>query len=262
MQQALDAIPLWLFFIIICVMIAVPIEVGRRLGRGFGRVETDDKDASVGVMVGAILGLLAFMLAFTFNMAASRFEDRRQIVLREANSIATTYHRADLLPEPYATDAAALLREYVDIRVAVSRLHVTRDEIRSAIDRSEQLQLELWRIAAAAAAEAPTPITGLFVQSLNETIDIHTARVLAGVQSRIPPTIWAVLLGVSVVGLGSAAYLSGMAAKRRPVVIFGLLLSFGGVLTLIADLDRPNQGFLTTTQAPMLDVQRNMTSPP
>jgi len=51
------------------------------------------------------LPFLAFLLAFTFGMAATRFEDRRQAVLDEANAIGTTYLRTRLLPETYTRAA-------------------------------------------------------------------------------------------------------------------------------------------------------------
>jgi hypothetical protein len=66
----------------------------------------------------ASLGLLAFFLAFTFGMAGSRFDDRKKLVLEEANTIGTTYLRAELLPEPHRTEIQTLLREYIDLHAA------------------------------------------------------------------------------------------------------------------------------------------------
>ena len=50
-------------------------------------------------MRGATVGLLAFLLAFTFGMAESRYNNRKQVVLQEANAIGTTYLRTDFLSE-------------------------------------------------------------------------------------------------------------------------------------------------------------------
>lgn len=46
------------------------------------------------------------MLAFTFGLAASRFDARRQIVVEEANAMATTYLRAGLLPDDRGPQAS------------------------------------------------------------------------------------------------------------------------------------------------------------
>ncbi len=40
------------------------------------------------------------MLAFTLGMAGSRFDQRRELLLDEANAIGTARLRADLVPEP------------------------------------------------------------------------------------------------------------------------------------------------------------------
>ena len=215
----------------------------------------EEKDAPVGAMVAAILGLLAFMLAFTFSMAASRFEARRQVVLEEANAIGTTYLRTRLLPEPQRTEAAKLLREYVDVRVR----GVREGKVAEALARSEELHEQLWSQATAAAAKRPGSIMiGLFIQSLNEVIDLHAKRVLVGLRSRIPVSIWGVLFGLTVVGMASTGYQAGLSATRRSPAMFLLVLAFAGVLFLIADLDRPREGFLRVSQAAMTDLQRSM----
>jgi hypothetical protein len=38
----------------------------------------------------------------------------------------------------------------------------------------------------------------------------------------------------------------------------GLVFAFAGMLLLIADLDRPTEGSLTTSQEAMIDLQRSM----
>src|SRR6478735_9623096 len=48
-------------------------------------------------LVGGILGLLALLLAFSFSMALDRYEERRHLVVKEANAIGTAYLRAQLL---------------------------------------------------------------------------------------------------------------------------------------------------------------------
>src|SRR5690606_28962629 len=140
----------------------------------------DEKEQPVGAMVGSILGLLALLLAFTFSLAASRFEARRQAVLEEANAIGTTYLRTRLLPEPERQELARLLREYVDVRLSAVQAGQTAE----AIKHSEELHEQLWQQAAAAAQKSSGSImTGLFVQSLNEVIDLHAKRVLISMQS-------------------------------------------------------------------------------
>jgi hypothetical protein len=256
-HQPLDFLPLWVLFLAAGALAWIALEGGYRLGSWRHRRVLEEKDAPVGAMVAAILGLLAFLLAFTFSLAAARFDARRQVVLEEANAIGTAYLRTRLLPEPQRGEAARLLREYVDVRVRAVR----EGKLAEAVAQSEKLHEQLWSQAAAAAEKNPASImTGLFVQSLNEVIDIHAKRLLVGARSRIPVSIWGGLLALAVVGMASMGYQAGLSATRRSPAMLLLIFAFAGVLSLIADLDRPQEGFLRVSQEAMTDLQRTMHS--
>ena len=87
----IDALPLWGLFIAILGVVLISVECRYRLGKfRLSRCE-QEKEAPVRTMVGATLGLFAFILAFTFAFASSRFDNRRQLLLDEANALGTTY---------------------------------------------------------------------------------------------------------------------------------------------------------------------------
>jgi hypothetical protein len=214
----------------------------------------EEKETPVGSMVGATLGLLAFMLAFTFGLAGSRFEDRRQVLLSEANAIGTTYLRAAMLPEPMRTEAQNLLREYVDVRIEA----VQPGKLDQAITKSEELHTRLWSVAVAATEKDRSPITALYVQSLNEMIDVHAKRVMAGVRSRVPGMIWIVLYLLAILSMVMIGYHEGLTKSRRSIAVIALVLGFSSVLYLIADLDRPVHGTLRVSQQSMIDLRKSM----
>src|SRR5262245_59423620 len=112
-DQILDIIPLWGFFLVIIILSLIVFEIGFRLG---SYVKSSER-APTESIIAAMLGLLAFMLAFTFGFAANHFENRRGMVLEEANAIKTTYLRSQYLPEPYKKTIPPLLKEYVAIRM-------------------------------------------------------------------------------------------------------------------------------------------------
>ena len=58
--------------------------------------------------------------------------------------------------------------------------------------------------------------------------------------------------------VGAMGYQAGLSAIRRSPAMFLLVLTFAGVLFIIADLDRPGEGFLRVSQAAMTDLQRSM----
>ncbi len=252
--EPLDAVPLWLLFGLVCAMTWAALEGGYRIGRWRHGRTTEEKETPVGAMVASILALFAFLLAFTFGMAATRFEERRQAVLHEANAIGTAYLRTRLLPEPERAESAQLLREYVDIRVR----GIQEKKVQEVITKSGELHERLWAIATRSAERSPTPITGLYIQSLNELIDLHAVRVQVGIRNRIPSIIWIALFSLAILGMASVGYQSGLSATRRSPAMAVLIAAFAGVLFLIADLDRTSEGLLHVSQQAMVDLQTSM----
>jgi hypothetical protein len=254
----LDALPLWGLFIVILLVVLLSVECGYRLGKYRRDHREWEKEAPVGTMVGATLGLLALILAFTFGLAAARFDTRRQLLLDEANAIGTTYLRAGMLPEK-REETRTLLRNYVNARVEAVRSNKTTEGIR----RSENIQNELWAQATTVAEKNPNSIVvGLFVQSLNQVIDLHAERVQASLRSRIPGAIWIGLFAVAALSLAGMGYHAGMVGTRRSLAILAVAFTFSVVIELIADLDRPQEGVLKVSQQALLDLQRSMTVPP
>jgi len=205
-------------------------------------------------MVGATLGLLAFIFAFTFGLAPSRFDNRRQLLLDEANALGTTYLRAGMLPE-WGEEVRRLLRDYIGHRLDAVR----SGDVTEGIRRSENIQQQVWMEAETVGQENPNSIVvGLFVQSLNQMIDLHASRMQAGLRSRIPGAIWLGLFAVASLSLATMGYHAGLSGTRRSLAILAVAVTFSVVIELIADLDRPQQGVLRVSQRALLDLQQSM----
>jgi hypothetical protein len=253
----LDALPLWGVFVAILIVVLLSVECGYRLGRYRRNRHEQEKETPVGTMVGATLGLLAFILAFTFGLAAARFDTRRQVLMDEANAIGTTYLRAGMLPEQ-REEIRTLLRNYVDTRLEAVR----SGNIAEGMRQSENIQNDVWTHAIAVGEKNPNSIVvGLFVQSLNDMIDLHAKRVQASLRSRIPGAIWIGLFAVAALSLATMGYHAGMVGTRRSLAILAVALTFSVVIELIADLDRPQEGVLKVSQQALLDLQRSMNVP-
>jgi hypothetical protein len=202
-----------------------------------------------------MLGLEAFILAFTFGAAASHFDARRQAALDEANAIRTAYMRADLISEPQRAEIRDLLREYVDTRVEAVR----SGNLKQGIVRSEELQEQLWAQATASRENTHPPAYAVqLIQALNEIISLHTRRVIAGLEFRIPNIIWIVLYAITALAAASIGYHSGLTGRHRPLVALAIILAFSAVILLIEDLDRPMYGLLEVSQRALLDLQEKM----
>lgn len=253
----LDALPLGGLFVAILLVVLLSVECGYRLGKYRRSRHELEKEAPVGTMVGAVLGLLAFILAFTFGLAAARFDNKRQVLLDEANAIGTTYLRAGILPER-SEQIRALLRDYVDTRLGAVR----SGNIAEGIRQSESIQQKLWAEAQAVGEKNPNSIVvGLFVQSVNEVIDLHAKRVQAELGGRIPGAIWVGLFAVAALSLAAMGYQAGLTGTRRSLAVLAVAVAFSVVIELIADLDRSREGLLKIGQHALIDVQRSMNAP-
>ena len=117
----------------------------------------------------------------------------------------------------------------------------------------------MWGTAAAALLANETSLSvSLFIESLNQLIDIHTRRVISGLWLRIPPTIWIVLYGIAFLGMGELGYQTALAGSTRTPASIALVIAFASILWLITDLDRPHEGILRINQRAMRELQSTM----
>ena len=251
----LDRYPLWLLFVATIVVLLLAVEGGYRLGGHRERKAKPEYAPHVQALVTTTMGLLALVLAFTFSFAASRFETRKQMVVEEANTIETTFLRAGLLPDDRGPKVRAMLREYVDLRLQVIEL----GNVDQVLQRSHELHRELWKQAEAAGREQPNSIVvGLFVESLNKTIELHAIRVKVAIRSGIPGVMWAALFVVAILNLMAVGYHAGLVKTPRSPTVATLVMSLTVVLMLTADLDHPQEGALKVSQQAMIDLRRAM----
>jgi hypothetical protein len=251
-------IPLWGVFLLTVVVVALGFEVGYRAGLFEKSKQKGEEKAPVGAMVGVMLSLSAFILAFTFGVAADRFNERRVLVIEEANAIGTTYLRCDFLPDKNRDEMKRLLREYVGLRLRVSYEHNrTHDQnlVLQAAEQSEKLQDLMWAQAVEVGkSKLDSDVIALFIDSLNQTIDLQSKRVTAALYARLPGPVWLNLYLLMFFGMAGLGYEFGFAGQRKVAVTCIALLSFAIVMTMIADLDRPTEGFMQASKQPLIDL--------
>lgn len=213
----------------------------------------DGRREDLGMLAGSALGLLALLLAFSFSLALSRFDTRRTMVLEEANAIGSTANFALMLPKASQQPILDLLRDYVAVRTGLGTPYDPA-KLEQDVQRSVDLQNELWALAVAVTAASPQGLPEYrFVNSLNEVNNIHERRVTA-LRYGIPREVVAILLGVALVAMLLIGYHSGMQGVKRPVVTLLMAATVGVVMTLVADLDRPARGFIQVPVQPLIDA--------
>ena len=245
---------IWLIYVGTIVLILAGEEIGAALARR-GRVHpTSDADRLLSSLATPSLGLLALIIGFTFSMALSRFEARRTAVLSEANAIGTAALRGQMLQEPYRSTVAPLFKEYMMIRIVSSTESPGSPKVSQAIQRSLGIQNELWRAGMAAAASNPQVVpSGLFIQALNRMFDAHEER-LSAARNQVPLVVFVLLEAIAIVAFAFEGYGLQLAQVRNRTVIWIMVLMVGSAIMLVVDLDRPQSGFITVDQTPLLDL--------
>jgi hypothetical protein len=216
---------------------------------------------SSGVLQGALLGFMGLILAFGLSLALGRYEDRRAALVEDANTIGTTYLRAQTLAEPTRSESMSLLVEYADAELRLTDEVPGSAAAERTIAEGAALQDQLWALAGQALTEDPTGTAPrLYVESLNEMIDQQTVRV-AGLNNRVPTEV----LLLEVIGSAIAMFLLALHVGLLGRSLTPLLLAASLVTMLLFttfDLDRPTRGFIEIPNAPLAALRASMDEPP
>jgi predicted membrane channel-forming protein YqfA (hemolysin III family) len=129
------------------------------------------------------------------------------------------------------------------------------------LTRSEEIHGELWSIVEGNVRQGQeSAIMALFVDSINDVIDVHSLR-LAAVDLRLPELLWMVLYAATVLSFLLVGVASSSDGKRDTLSILLFALALVAVLIIVVDLDRQQQGILTVSQTAMSDLLRQVTTP-
>lgn len=211
---------------------------GGRLGKDRREVSEEVK-ADFGVVEGATMTLLGLIIGFSYSMATSRYDMRKNFEEAEANAIGTEYVRADLLPEPEASQVRTLLRQYTDLRI---QWYMTRssDDLVQIDAATAKLQGQLWAAVAGAANAQPTPVHSLAAAGMNDVLNSQ-GYTQAAWWNKIPVGAWCLMFGIALFSNG----LVGFGARRLDAKLFIILPVVVAVsFFLIADIDSPRGGII------------------
>lgn len=218
-------------------------------------VESESK--VITVLEGALLTLFGLLMGFTFSMAVSRYDARKILAVQEANAVGTTWLRTGLLSEPVRTEEQNLLREYVQQRLLYHSEFRMREQVGTE-QRADLLRARLWAVAGNYAVDHRDPVTALYLQALNNAIDMAGERVAAD-DNRIPGEAWWMLLFVGFM----ANVVVGTKIGPRSVLLQAILpVVLAATLAMTLDLDNPQFGFIRVTQVDMQRVAKDMTRLP
>jgi hypothetical protein len=237
------------------------LELGFRLGQPSAATTSEALRTHINSVQASLLGLLALIIGFTFAVALQHYDARSSAVVAEANAIGTTWLRSAMLAPAERHEVRALLRRYVASRVSEGQDALSQPGARAAeLARSSTLLDELWQLATRIVAKDANPVpSGLFVQTLNDSIDALASR-NAYLDRHVPEIVLWILFATFGVTAAVLGYSAGIAGHRPPLASMLLIALIVLVTYLIIDLDRPRRGLIQVSQAPMLELQRSLGS--
>lgn len=254
----IDSIPEWLLYLLLLFLFWTNLELGYKLGDRRQRATDyvdEGRSAQAGIVLGALLTVASLMLAFTFSMAGSQFNARRELVIEDINAIGTAFLRAEQLPEPQRSRSRQLWVAYVD-----GRDTLFKDSDPVALKKALAQQNMLWDELLGLSPQQRDPILSLYVQALNEVIDLHTKRVNVQDWMRLPDMIIVVLVVLSTATMLLTGYLLGLRQNRYGLPTALMIFIYATVYLIVIDLDRPRRGMFTINQQPMIELHTNMQS--
>ena len=208
-------------------------------------------DRQVALVRASTAALVAFLIGFAFSGAASRFIDRLDIILKEANALGTAYLRADTIAEPQRGELKAALKEYTADRVTLLSRE-GRDQIAPLLAKVSGLHERMWR-PAIKATQDNSPLMAVVLPPINEVIDLHATH-LAMARRHLPIPIMAVLLGTAAIGVGMMGFGNGRIGRRFSMLdsVYGVVLAIA--LWMIIDLDYPSIGIIRVSNLPVVET--------
>jgi len=248
----------WQIVLTLFFFLFIFVEIGYRRG---ARLQTpDDEDSTaLNTVKGAALALLGLLLGFSFALSSGRFEQRRQLMIKEANAIGTAYLRGDLMEEPLRSRYKELLKTYTDVRIEAFKAAAKEDQKEwERIAKAEALQNEIWKAGMEYASNHPQhSATLLVVNALNEMIDTGTERTVARLAEVPMPILLLLISSVLIAGLFIGhSFGLGRGRHLMTTLLFCFLISF--VVYIILDLDQPRRGLIQERQKLMERVRSSL----
>jgi hypothetical protein len=225
-------------------------EIGFWLGL-LTRSADEPFDRQVALVRTSIAALVAFLIGFAFSGAASRFIDRLDIIVNEANALGTAYLRADTLAEPQRGELRAALREYTADRVTLLSRE-GRNQIEPLLGKVSGLHGRMWR-SAIKGAQDNAPLMAIVLPPINQIIDLHSTH-LAMARRHLPIPIMTALLGTAAIGVGMLGFGDGRVGRRFSVLdsVYGVVLAVALWMTI--DLDYPGIGIIRVSNLPVVET--------
>jgi hypothetical protein len=202
----------------------------------------------------ATLTLLGLLIGFSFSMAASRYDQRKNLEEAEANAIGTEYLRADLLPASDRERARGLLKQYLELRIRFYTASLA--DVDAVNVDTARLHGELWAAVTGPAARQPDPVVALVVAGMNDVLNAQ-GYTQAAWWNYVPPSAIALMAAIAIMSNVLLGYGARVPILRSPLLLI-LPLIVALAFSLIFDIDTPRRGLINIVPQNLLSLQESL----
>ncbi|MEI6265678.1 MAG: hypothetical protein WCP74_11275 [Sphingobacteriia bacterium] len=234
---------------VLCLLLMLGMFIMVKIGH-YLRLKSSREYESMGSIEGSSYGLLGLILAFTFGMSASRYDNRRAIVIDEVNNIAGAMLRVEGISNDSIRHAFYVdYRNLLDQRIKTNVTKVFDPQYDSARFASYKVVRKLIRHANDL-GKIPEYNYAAYqmVAALIKVNESITSR-FNSESSTVPDEIIILLIIFAL----SCSLFAGFSFPKDKKVnwlpVMSFILFTGVVIYVILDLDRPKRGFIN------LDIQ-------
>ncbi len=228
----------------IFVGLLVTLEIGRWM-RARSSVDEADRTGAADGMVFAIVGLL---IAFSFSGAAARFDERRELIVKQSNALGTAWLRTELLPPADRDSVRRPMREWLKLTLeGLSGDNLTPELFEILLAKAAALQDQSWLAAVSSVDRHPRPhYAQLVLPPINEWIDLTTERVELNNRGA-PPIIFPMLVLLALTCAVLAGFKMGKqsGANKFHRIAFATVITFS--LYVVMDMNQPRSGLIQIT---------------
>ena len=246
MSTLLTGVDAWVTAGLLAALMAGTWEVARRRG---ARLRRENRPACATKFSEATLALLGLLLAFTFSMALAKHDQRRQMLVNDSNAIGDFSTCASLLKEPVRGKLQGVIREYVELLLALAKERPSEEKLQKALADLQALQRRMQTLVGEA-LDRGTPLAVPLVNTLNEVTSSHAAR-LAAIRDRLYPSIVLLLFLAALLAMVQMGTQQGSMGEWQPGATFGFVALVSMVVWVTLDLNQPQRGLITVSQEPL-----------
>jgi len=225
--------------IILFFLMLTAVWLGYKIG--LKKTKTENKNSEIS---SSLLGLLALILGFTFAMSGSRYENRKNNLIDEANCIGTAVLRSDIYPDSLKNEFKKDFESYLNSRRDYYLLENDEQKLTASLKQSAVASGKLWNRAAFYAKDKDYFIqSNMMLPALNAMFDSASKSNMV-LNSKVPETIVYLMLAFSIIISFFIGYNSGLEKKINTKFITGFCFLICIVIFITLDLDRPRRGLI------------------